>query len=172
VEIPSDKLPFEQRPWMKAAEITDSVIQVVKSGEYPFIRLNYANGDMVGHTGHLQAAIIAMETVDLQLGRLLPVIEKAGGIAVLSADHGNLDEMWELDKNGNVKHEKNGAPSNRTAHTLNKVPFIIYDPQYNGEYELAKLEKEPGLSNVAATLLTLMGYEPPKDYDPSIITLK
>ncbi len=169
VEVPSDKVPFEQRPWMKAAEIADEVIKAVESGEYPFIRLNFANGDMVGHTGHLEAAITAMQTVDLQLERILPFVEKAGGIAVITADHGNLDEMWELDKNGEVKRNKDGSPKKRTAHTLNKVPFIIVDPQFNGEYELAKLDEAPGLGNVAATLLNLLGYEAPEDYFPSII---
>ncbi|HRX15645.1 MAG TPA: 2,3-bisphosphoglycerate-independent phosphoglycerate mutase [Spirochaetota bacterium] len=171
-EIPSDLVPFEERPWMKAAEITDAVIEAIESGEYPFIRLNFANGDMVGHTGHLEAAITAMQAVDLSIERLLPVIEKAGGIAVITADHGNLDEMWEMDKNGNILYDKNDKPKKRTAHTLNKVPFIIFDPQYSGEYTLSKLESEAGLGNVAATLLNLLGFEKPEEYNPSLITFK
>ncbi|MDA3900163.1 MAG: 2,3-bisphosphoglycerate-independent phosphoglycerate mutase [Spirochaetes bacterium] len=169
-EITSDRVPFEERPWMKAADITDAVIEAIESGEYPFIRLNFANGDMVGHTGHLEAAITAMQTVDLSIERLLPVIEKAGGIAVITADHGNLDEMWELDKNGEILYNKDNKPKKRTAHTLNKVPFIIFDPQYNNEYRLAKLENEPGLGNVASTLLNLLGYDKPEEYYPSIIS--
>jgi 2,3-bisphosphoglycerate-independent phosphoglycerate mutase len=169
-EIPSDKVPFEQRPWMKAAEITDEVIAAIKSGEYPFIRLNLANGDMVGHTGHLEAAIIAMETVDLMIERILPHVKKAGGVAVITADHGNLDEMWETDKSGKPKMDEKGVPKKKTSHTLNKVPFIIYDPEYNGEYELAG--GDPGLGNVASTLLNLLGYNPPADYMPSIIKFK
>jgi 2,3-bisphosphoglycerate-independent phosphoglycerate mutase len=171
VEIMSDKVPFEQRPWMKAAEITDTVIEAIKSGEYKFIRLNFANGDMVGHTGHLEAAITAMQTVDLMLERILPVVEAAEGVAIITADHGNLDEMWELDKKGEVKYNKDGSPKKRTAHTLNKVPFIIFDPQFNGEYKLSELDEEPGLANVAATLLMLLGYKAPSEYNPPIITL-
>lgn len=172
VEIPSDKIQFDIRPWMKVAEITDKVIEVVKSGEFPFIRLNFPNGDMVGHTGNYDAAIVAIETVDLALSRMLPVIEEAGGIAVLTADHGNLDEMYELDKNGNITvDKKTGKFVNRTAHTLNKVPFIVHDVNYNNEYEMADVQK-PGLGNIAATLLTLLGFEPPVDYMPSIIKLK
>ncbi len=168
VEITSDKVTFDQRPWMKAAEITDRVIEEIRKGEYPFIRLNFPNGDMVGHTGDLEAAIIAMESVDLCLARILPVIEEVGGIAIISADHGNLDEMWELDKHGNVRHDKEGKPMKRTAHTLNKVPFIIFDPQYKGEYDLAPIDN-PGLGNVASTILNLLGFEAPAGYLPSLV---
>jgi len=168
VEIPSDKVTFDQRPWMKAADITDRVIEEVKKGEFPFIRLNFPNGDMVGHTGDLEAAIVAMESVDLSLARILPVVEAAGGIAIITADHGNLDEMWELDKHGNVRRDKAGVPQKRTAHTLNKVPFIIFDPQYNGEYVLAPVEN-PGLGNVAATILNFLGYEAPEGYMHSLV---
>lgn len=171
-EVPSDKVTFDQRPWMKAAEITDQVIDAIKSGKHRFIRLNYANGDMVGHTGDMEAAVVAMETVDLALKRIMPVIESVGGIAVISADHGNLDEMLEVDKKGVVKVDKaTGQPAKRTAHTLNPVPFIIYDPAYKGEYELAGV-KDAGLSNVAATLLNLLGFNAPDDFDPSLITFK
>ncbi len=169
-EIPSDRIEFNQRPWMKAAEITDSTIEALKSGQFGFIRLNYPNGDMVGHTGDLEASIIAAETLDICLKRLLPAVKEAGGIALITADHGNLEEMFEMDK-------KSGAPAvdsetgqfkKKTAHTLNKVPAIVYDPNFGGEYELSEVE-EPGLGNVAATLLTLMDYEVPEGYLPSII---
>jgi 2,3-bisphosphoglycerate-independent phosphoglycerate mutase len=171
-DIPSDKVTFDQRPWMKAADITDRVIQVIREGKYPFVRLNFPNGDMVGHTGDFHAAVVGMETVDLALKRILPVVKECGGIAILTADHGNLDEMFELDKKGKVILDKeSGEPAKRTAHTLNPVPFIIYDPQYNGEYELADVSN-PGLSNVAATLLNLLGYDAPEDYRPSLIKMK
>ncbi|MCP4131000.1 MAG: 2,3-bisphosphoglycerate-independent phosphoglycerate mutase [bacterium] len=171
VEIPSDKLEFNQRPWMKAAEITDEVIKAVKSGEHDFIRLNLANGDMVGHTGDFEAAIIAGETVDLCVRRMINVIEDCGGIAVLTADHGNLDEMYEKDKKtGEIKVDKEtGIRKNKTSHTLNPVPFIIVDPDFNNEYKLADLDEAPGLANVAATLLMLLGFDPVKEYMPSII---
>jgi len=161
VEVPSDKVTFDLRPWMKAAEITDKVIEAIESGQYKFIRLNYANSDMVGHTGVVPAILIAVETVDLCLQRLLNAVEKAGGIAVITADHGNADCMWT---------EKNGKTSPMVAHTLNPVPFVIKDYSDRNSFALADVEK-PGLSNVAATLCTLLGYEAPKEYDPTLITL-
>lgn len=171
-EIPSDKVQFNERPWMKAAEITDAVLDAIYSGKYDFIRLNYANGDMVGHTGILEAAIIAAETVDLCIGRLLQSVDNTGAIAVITADHGNLDEMFEKDaKTGAIKiDKKTGKVQPKTSHTLNPVPFIIYDPQYNGEYKLTT-HKEQGLANVAGTICTLLGFNPPDEYYPSLVTL-
>ncbi|MCL1864912.1 MAG: 2,3-bisphosphoglycerate-independent phosphoglycerate mutase [Spirochaetes bacterium] len=173
-EVPSDKIEFNERPWMKAAEITDKVIEIIESGEFEFIRLNYPNGDMVGHTGDLEAAVIAAETVDISLKRLLEAVEKVEGIAFITADHGNLDEMFEIDaKTGSfIKDSKTGKYKSKTAHTLNPVPVIIYDPKYNGEYELDRAVKDPGLGNVAATLLNLLGYDAPADYLPSLIRYK
>jgi len=169
LEIPSDRVQFNERPWMKAAEITDAVIEAIASGKYDFIRLNLANGDMVGHTGILHSAIIAAETVDLCVGRILGAVKAAGGIALITADHGNLDEMFELDDKKEIKKDKKtGLPAAKTAHTLNPVPFIIYDPSKAGTYRLKKRE-EAGLANVAATILTLLGYEAPEGYLPSLI---
>ena len=162
VEIPSDRTEFDRAPQMKAKEITDEVIDLLKCGEYRFGRLNFPNGDMVGHTGRTQAAIIAVETVDQCVGQLLGVIEEIEGVAVITADHGNADEMFTIDKKG--------AKSVKTAHSLNPVPFIIYDPLYQKEYRMADL-KEKGLSNVAATLLNLLGYEKPEEYAPSLIEM-
>ncbi|MBP7738873.1 MAG: 2,3-bisphosphoglycerate-independent phosphoglycerate mutase [Spirochaetes bacterium] len=173
VEIPSDRLEFNQRPWMKAAEITDAVIGALDSNKYQFIRLNYPNGDMVGHTGDLEAAIIAAETVDLCLKRLLKAVDRSGGIAVITADHGNLDEMFEVNKKtGEIERDKKtGLPKNKTSHTLNPVPFIIYDPGFKKEYRISDVVSNPGLANVAATLLLLMGFTPPADYEPPVIEL-
>lgn len=154
-EIPSDKVTFDQRPWMKSAEVTDAVIEAVKSGKYGFIRCNYPNGDMVGHTGNLDATIVGVEAVDLGLARLIPVVKEAGYILVITADHGNADEM--LEKN------KKGVVSVRTAHSLNPVPFIVY----NADCEIA--EGEFGLSNVAATVAKLMGYAPDPHWNAPII---
>ena len=98
IEIPSDIVPYEERPWMKAAEITDEVVEAIQGGNYKFIRLNYANGDMVGHTGVPDAVEIAVETVDLCLARLLAAVTKANGILVVTADHGNSDDMFQRDK--------------------------------------------------------------------------
>lgn len=160
VELPSDKIEFDQTPRMKADEITDKTIEMLRSGKYQFGRVNFANGDMVGHTGVMEAAIKAVEAVDQNLGRLLEVIRERNGIAVVTADHGNADEMFTT---------KNSEKSVKTAHTLNPVPFVIVDPNYQNEYKLASLDN-PGLTNIAATLLNLLGYEKPEDYDPSLIT--
>jgi len=160
-EVPSDKVTFDQRPWMKAAEITDRVIATIKEGKRKFIRLNYANGDMVGHTGVPISVRIAVECVDLGLRRLLPVVKAAGGILIATADHGNADVMWT---------EKKGKVEPMVAHTLNPVPFIVKDFSGKNAWSVTGVEA-PGLSNVAATVLTLLGYEAPSDYDPSLIKL-
>lgn len=171
VEIPSDNVPFEQRPWMKCAEITDKVIEVLKSGEDDLIKMNYPNGDMVGHTGIYQAVLCSMEGMDLQLGRLKNAVKEAGGILILTADHGNADDMFEHAKDGSVSRKEDGSPKGKTSHSLNPVPFIIYDPEYNGEYEL-ELNRGLGISSIASTCMNLLGFEPPEDYDQSIINLK
>lgn len=168
IEIPSDRVPFEERPWMKSAEITDRAIREIRSSDHRFVRINYANGDMVGHTGVFQAAVIAVETVDLALGRLLPVIEEQRGIALVTADHGNADEMFETDKQGRIKRDEGGNPLPKTSHTLNPVPFIVYDTDFKDEYRLT-IPEGAGLSRIAATCLELLGFEPPEDYDQSLI---
>ncbi|NLP09684.1 2,3-bisphosphoglycerate-independent phosphoglycerate mutase [bacterium] len=161
-EIPSDKIQFDQAPAMKANEIADKAVTLLRTGRYRWGRVNFANGDMVGHTGVLQATITAVETVDRCVGRLLEEVQKLNGLAVITADHGNADEMFTV---------KKGVKSVKTSHTLNPVPFVIFDPQYQGEYEMASLDKA-GLSNIAATLLNLLGYEKPAEYDASLITFK
>ena len=162
VEIPSDKIAFDKAPNMKASEITEKTIELLKTGKYKFGRINYPNGDMVGHTGIMEAAITAVESVDEGLGKLLPIIDELGGIALITADHGNADEMFNM---------KNGKKDVKTAHTLNPVPFIIYDPNYNGEYKMAKIET-PGLTNIAGTILNLLGYKNVEGYDPSLVTFE
>ena len=158
-EIPSDRIQFDQAPKMKAVEIAGWTEAALRSGKYRFGRLNFANGDMVGHTGVMEAAVVAVETVDQCVGRLIEVVNELGGITLVTADHGNSDEMWT---------EKNGVRTPKTAHTLNPVPFAIVDSGYGGEYRMAKVDK-PGLANVAATVLNLLGYAAPGDYRPSLI---
>ncbi|MBQ8212456.1 MAG: 2,3-bisphosphoglycerate-independent phosphoglycerate mutase [Clostridia bacterium] len=172
IEKPSDIVPFEQRPWMQCAEITDKMIELVESGKYDYIRVNYPNGDMVGHTGNFAATKISVEALDLQLARLLPVIDKMGGVAIITADHGNADEMYEVDKKGNVKYDKNGKPKAKTSHTLNRVPCIIYDNQNKDAYTVKADNGQFGLSSVAATTVNLMGYDAPAMWDESIIEIK
>ena len=159
VEVPSDRVMFDQRPWMKAAEITDATVQAIVSGRHKFIRVNYANGDMVGHTGVVPAVRIAVEAVDLALRRLLPAVRAAGGMLVVTADHGNADCMFT---------EVKGRREAMVAHTLNPVPFIVKDFSGANTWALSGAPS-PGLSNVAATLLALLGFEKPDEYDPSLV---
>ena len=178
VEVPSDRVSFDERPWMKAAEITDKVIEAIerKRNRFRFIRLNYANGDMVGHTGVTPAVRIAVETVDLCLGRVMRAVEKAGGILVATADHGNADDMFEHDKKTGelVCDPRTGLPKVRTAHSLNPVPCYIYDSSGTARLRLSEAAGgeqggQLGISSLAATCLKLIGYEPPEDYTPSIV---
>jgi 2,3-bisphosphoglycerate-independent phosphoglycerate mutase len=168
VEIKSDLVPFDQRPWMKGAEITEVILDSIVNRRHDFIRANYPHGDMVGHTGNLAAVEISVETVDLCLGRLIPAIEKANGILIVTADHGNADEMYELDKHGNVKVDSNGKPKLKTSHSLNRVPCYIYDPCNHSKARLAE-RQGLGISSLAATIIRLLGFEPPANYDPSIV---
>jgi 2,3-bisphosphoglycerate-independent phosphoglycerate mutase len=168
IEVPGDALPFEERPWMKAAEITDRLLTELRTGIYRHARLNYANGDMVGHTGVRDAAILAVEAVDLCLGRILPVIRAMDGALIVTADHGNADEMIEKDKKtGSLCTGPGGAYKPKTSHTLNAVPLHVYAPS-RPELRLAKVDR-PGLANLAATTLALMGYAAPDDYEPSLV---
>jgi 2,3-bisphosphoglycerate-independent phosphoglycerate mutase len=175
-EIKSDVIPFEQRPWMKCAEIADRVLEAVPSGRYDFIRLNFPNGDMVGHTGIYQAVVCSMEAMDLQLGRIAKAVEAAGGVMVITADHGNSDDMYEHDKKtGEVSRKADGSPRAKTSHSLNPVPCIVYDPAYQGEYPATpgegSLNEGLGISSIAATCIELLGYLPPEDYDRSVLKI-
>lgn len=162
VEVSSDNVPFDQRPWMKAAEITDETIAAIEEGRHKFIRLNYPNGDMVGHTGNPAAIRVSVEAVDLSLARLLPAIEKAGGVAVVLADHGNAELMFV---------EKDGVREPMVAHTLNPVPLIVRDFSGTDQFCLRSgaVSETPGLSNVTATIINLLGFEAPAEYDASLI---
>lgn len=169
VEVPSDRVSFDERPWMKAAEITDKTIEAIESGDYRFIRLNYPNGDMVGHTGDLLAVEISVEAVDLGVGRLMKAVEAAEGILIVAADHGNADEMYALDKQGQPAVDaKTGKLKSKTAHTLNPVPFYVYDPTGAANIRLGE-QQGLGITSLAATVLTLLGFEPPEEYDPSVV---
>jgi len=171
-EVPSDVVPFEQRPWMKAAEITDAMIAALQSGQYKVLRCNYANGDMVGHTGNFRAATMAVEAVDLALARLLPAIEAAGGVALITADHGNADEMFELDKKTKLPAQnKDGSFKAKTAHTLNPVPLILFDKVSGGKLGL-KQTPTAGLSSIAATVANLLGLEKHAKWDEGVLEVK
>ena len=155
-EIPSDVIPFEQAPAMKSAEITDCMIKAMESKQYDFLRCNFPNGDMVGHTGVMSAVVTAMECVDNSLKRILEAADRLGYLVLVTADHGNADQMTET---------KKGKTSVRTAHSLNPVPFIVYDPD---EPHTLK-EGSFGLANVAPTVAALLGLDAPECWEESML---
>jgi 2,3-bisphosphoglycerate-independent phosphoglycerate mutase len=157
-EIPSDKVPFEQRPWMKCAEITDKLTEAILSKKYDFLRTNYPNGDMVGHTGVFAAAKIGVEAVDLCLNRIINAVDEVEGILIVTADHGNADEMYE-------KQKGKEPPKAKTAHTLNPVPFILYDSQKKRKLK----DNSFGLANVAPTVADLLGLQKPDMWEESML---
>jgi 2,3-bisphosphoglycerate-independent phosphoglycerate mutase len=171
LEISSDVVPFEQRPWMKSAEITDELIRQLQTGKHRAVRVNYANGDMVGHTGNLDASIIAVEAVDLALARLLPAVDATGGIAIVTADHGNAEEMFQFDeKTGEPIKNPDGSIAAKTSHTLNPVPCIFYAGQAPVSLRI-RSDRELGLSNLAATIVNLLGYQAAELWDPGILEI-
>lgn len=157
VEIKSDLTPFEDRPWMKASDITDQLIEAIESKQYQFLRCNFPNGDMVGHTGDYNATIIGVETVDLELKRIMDAVDKVNGILVVTADHGNADEMYEKSKDPNAK------PKAKTSHTLNPVPFCVYGK------DVSLKQGEYGLANIASTITDLLELEKDPVWEPSLI---
>ena len=142
---------------MKSADIVDDLIEAIKSKKYDFLRCNFPNGDMVGHTGSLPATIIGVEAVDIGLARLMKVCDEYGVTMLITADHGNADEMLEKNKKGEIQV--------RTAHSLNPVPFIIYDKDV--KYTIK--DGEYGLSNVAPTVVKMFGLEAPSCWQESMI---
>ena len=155
-EIPSDIIPFEFAPKMKAEEITERMVENMASHRFDFLRCNFPNGDMVGHTGVIDAVITAMEAVDAGVGKIIEAADKYGYLVCVTADHGNADQMYDV---------KKGKASIRTAHSLNPVPFIIYDPDCRHEIK----EGHYGLANVAPTLLKLMDLQAPACWEESMI---
>jgi 2,3-bisphosphoglycerate-independent phosphoglycerate mutase len=173
IEVPSDRVPFEQRPWMKAAEITDRLVGELRTGKHRFARVNYANGDMVGHTGSFDATVIAVETVDLELARLAKAVEDLQGVLVVTADHGNADEMYQRDKHGRVQRDASGQPVVKTSHTLNRVPFFIHDPMRGDRYDLDPTRlADAGIAHVTATCIELLGFVPPDDLQSSLLRFR
>lgn len=163
IEIPSDLAPFEERPWMKAAEITDALLAAFANpsiGPFDFARVNYANGDMVGHTGLIEPARMAVEVVDMCIARVIRAVKKHHGVVIVTADHGNADQMLDVAKDGSSRP--------RTSHSLNPVPFAIFDWRCNGDAP-AVVQTPANLGNVAATCLELLGLQPPEDYLPSLL---
>ncbi|WCL50022.1 2,3-bisphosphoglycerate-independent phosphoglycerate mutase [Leptospira sp. GIMC2001] len=174
LEIKSDNIPFDQAPRMKCEEITDTLIKALESGKFKFYRVNYPNGDMVGHTGNMKATIASLEALDEQIARLKETCDRLGIVMLVTADHGNADEMYQLDKKGNPIVDTSGKPTPKTSHTLNPVNLTLYDPKkrYKLDPNLNKKFGMPGLANIAATIMNLMGYNAPEDYRPSLLAKK
>lgn len=166
--IPSDKgISFADHPEMKAPEIADKAIELIESGQYGFGLINFANADMVGHCGKITPAIRAVEAVDAAIGRIVEALQKAGGSALITADHGNAEEM-QVDTG-----EGSSEPS--TKHSLDPVPCILFDADFDGAYGLRQpqgsddINIEPGLSHLAGTLFIMLGMNPPEDINPPLI---
>jgi 2,3-bisphosphoglycerate-independent phosphoglycerate mutase len=158
-EVSSYLEPFNTRPWMKTAEITDKLIAAIESGKYKFLRINYPGGDMVGHFAEMEPTINAMEAIDISLKRIIEAVNKLGGVTVITADHGNAEELADAD--GNPK----------TSHTTNRVPCIFVDDTENAnKYTLSKEDR--GLANIASTITLLLGEEPYENWLPAIIDIK
>ncbi len=155
---PNEMIPIH--PEMKAVEVCNQVIEILKSNKFKFVRVNLANGDMVGHTGVIDAAVKSVKVVDKCLEDLIDIVNEQNGITIITADHGNCEEM--KFKDGRTK----------TAHSLNPVGFWIVDKNWKGEYELNPQVNEPGLSNVASTVLNLLGFKKPEKFRDSLLLFK
>ena len=170
VEIPSDKCVFNEKPLMKAREITDASIAALKSGRFDVLRVNYANPDMVGHTGDLAATVTACEHCDACLGELLNAVNEVGGVFLVTSDHGNADDMVQRKKKTNEPVVgKDGTPLPLTSHTLAPVPVSIGGAGLADNVVLRDDLPEAGLANITATIFNLMGFEAPADYEPTLL---
>ncbi len=172
-EIPSDRIEFDLKPEMKAEEIAQVTIQHMQKHDFDFGRINFANGDMVGHTGNLKAAVKAVEVVDTEIGKLIAACKNTDTILMVTADHGNCDEMFDAKEKDFPNWETcegNSCPKPKTAHTLAPVPLYIFDPRGQAHMHL-RSEPVRTLSNLANTTLDLLGIPENPHYLPSLITL-
>ena len=162
--IASDQIQsFAQKPVMKAREIADQAVKFIQSGEYRYGLINFANADMVGHTGQIEATVDAVEAVDSALGEIVKAVDERSGLLVITADHGNAEEM-------EILNPKTGKFETSAKHSLNPVPFLIHDSLFDGSYLLQPSgeESDNNLSQVAATNFILMGLEVPDDIAPPL----
>lgn len=166
-EILSDVIPFDQAPNMKAKEITDTLIEQIKTKQYNFMRVNFPNGDMVGHTGNFDATVQSLEFLDSCIKRIVDVCKETNTVLLITADHGNSDEMYQLDKKGNVQRSDMNQPVAKTSHTLNPVNLAMFDPL--NRWKLTDRDQTSALANIAATILDIMGYEIPEGYELSLL---
>ncbi|MDX8396173.1 MAG: 2,3-bisphosphoglycerate-independent phosphoglycerate mutase [Mariprofundaceae bacterium] len=159
--IPSDKgVSFANHPEMKATEIADKAVELIESNKYGFGLINFANADMVGHCGKIESSIKAVEAVDRAVGKIVDALDKVGGCALITADHGNAEEMLVSKGDG---HEP------CTKHSINPVPCILFDPDFNGNYQLSSPDNKPSLANIAATMFEVMGQPVPQELNDSLI---
>ena len=169
LEVPSNLPPFEARPAMKAHEVAAAAAAALAAGRYDIVRVNLANGDMVGHTGDLAATIASCAAADVALGVMLDAVYAAGGAFIVTADHGNADDMAQRDKKGQPLRDATGKVLARTSHTLAPVPFCIGGPGLTAGTLLRNDVPTPGLANVAATVVELLGFQPPANFEPSLL---
>lgn len=169
-EIPSDTgIPFNEQPRMKAVEVAEKARDAILSGKFDQVRVNIPNGDMVGHTGDLEATIVGCNAADEAVKVILDAIEQVGGIFVVTADHGNAEDMVKRDKSGKPIRDKDGNVQPLTSHTLNPVPIAIGGPGLAPGATFRKDLPDAGLANVAATVINLHGFEAPHHYEPTLI---
>lgn len=169
-EIPSDiGIPFNVQPKMKALDIAHKARDAILSRNFDQVRVNIANGDMVGHTGDIEATIVGCKAVDEAVKIILEAIEQVGGIFVLTADHGNAEDMAKRDKSGKPLRDKDGKVQTLTSHTLNPVPIAIGGPGLAPGVRFRMDLQDAGLANVAATVMNLHGFEAPDHYEPTLI---
>jgi 2,3-bisphosphoglycerate-independent phosphoglycerate mutase len=146
--IPSPKIAtYDLKPEMSAYEVTDRVLKEIESGKYDVVIMNYANCDMVGHTGMLNAAIAAVEAVNRSVGRVVDMVGKMGGTSIITADHGNAEQMYDPSTHGP-----------HTAHTCDKVPFLLISDKKN-----IQLRGDGILADIAPTMLELLAISKPKE---------
>lgn len=172
VEIPSDiGITFNVQPKMKALEIAEKARDAILSRKFHQVRVNLPNGDMVGHTGDIEATVVACKAADEAVKMIIDAIEQVGGIYVVTADHGNAEDMVKRDKKGQPLLDKNGNIQILTSHTLEPVPIAIGGPGLAPGVRFRKDLPTGGLANVAATVMNLHGFEAPSDYEPTLIEI-
>ncbi|XVF37620.1 hypothetical protein REPUB_Repub20aG0025200 [Reevesia pubescens] len=170
VEIPSDVgITFNVQPKMKALEIGEKTRDAILSRKFDQVRVNIPNGDMVGHTGDIKATVVACKAADEAVKMILDAIEQVGGIYVVTADHGNAEDMVKRNKSGKPLLDKNGNLQILTSHTCLPVPIAIGGPGLAPGVRFRNDVPDGGLANVAATVMNLHGYVAPNDYEPTLI---
>ncbi|KAI8476721.1 MAG: phosphoglycerate mutase [Monoraphidium minutum] len=172
LEVPSDNVPFNQKPDMKALEIMEAGKEALRSGKYQMVRINFANPDMVGHTGDLQASIRACAVVDQCVAELLKVVDEVNGRYLITSDHGNSDDMVQREKKTlkPLIDKDTGKPMPLTSHTLAPVPVYVGGKGLPANVVMRTDLPDAGLANITATYINLLGFQAPENYKPSLIT--